>query len=290
MSTAAERPLAGRICVVAGASRGVGRGIALGLGAAGATVIVAARSTRFGRRTEGRQETVEDTAEAVQAAGGEGYPYVCDLGDARALHDFAAWTLRRFGPPDCVACAVWGGNEGYDGERYADGSRFGTPFFQRSLSSVETALRTGPLAALAVARAFVPMMLQVRRGLIVTIGFDGEGRYLGDVAYDLGKVAIRRASEIMAIELAPHGLACVHLTPGFVRTERVVDAGMGDAATQSPLYSGRAVAALLADPDVAALNGQSLFVADLARRYGFTDEDGTQPARFDPTADPGADR
>jgi NAD(P)-dependent dehydrogenase (short-subunit alcohol dehydrogenase family) len=289
VSASGERPLAGRVCVVAGASRGVGRGIALGLGEAGATVICAARSTRFGARTEGRPETIEDTAEAVEAAGGQGWPYVCDLGDARALHDFAAWTLRRFGPPDCVACAVWGGNEGYDGERYADGSRFGTPFFQRSLASVETALRTGPLAALAVARAFVPLMLQARRGLLVTLGFDGEGRYLGDVAYDLGKAAIRRASEIMAAELAPHGLACLHLTPGFVRTERVVEAGMGDAATQTPLYAGRAVAALLADPEVAAHNGRSLFVADLARHYGFTDADGTQPPRFDPSADhPGA--
>jgi NAD(P)-dependent dehydrogenase (short-subunit alcohol dehydrogenase family) len=291
VSAAAERRLAGRVCVVAGASRGVGRGIALGLGEAGATVICAARSTRFGPRTEGRQETVEDTAEAVEAVGGQGWPYVCDLTDTRALHDFAAWTLRRFGPPDCVVCAVWGGNEGYDGEHYADGSRFGTPFFQRSLAPVETALRTGPLATLAVARAFVPLMMQARHGLIVSVGFDGEGRYLGDIAYDLGKAAIHRASEIMAIEVAPHGLACLHLTPGFVRTERVIDAGMGEAATQSPLYAGRAVAALLADPDVATRNGQSLFVADLARHYGFTDADGTQPPRFDPAADPpGADR
>lgn len=288
MSEGSARPLAGRVCVVAGASRGVGRGIALGLGEAGATVICAARSTRFGRRTEGRQETVEDTAEAVQAAGGQGFPYVCDLTDARALHDFAAWTLRRHGPPDCVACAVWGGNEGYDGERYADGARFGTPFFQRSLGPVEAALRTGALAALATARAFVPLMLQAKRGLLVTVGFDGQGRYLGDVAYDLGKAALRRASEIIAIETGPHGLACVHLTPGFVRTERVIDAGMGAEATQSPLYTGRAVAALLADPGVAALNGQSQFVADLARSYGFTDEDGTQPTRFEPFPEPGA--
>ncbi len=103
---------------------------------------------------------------------------------------------------------------------------------------------------------------------------------MGDVFYDIGKAGILRAAGIAAAELAPHGVACVHLTPGFVRTERVLEAGHGEQATQSPLYTGRAVAALAGDPAPMAMTGQSLFVADLARRYGFTDIDGTQPERF----------
>jgi NAD(P)-dependent dehydrogenase (short-subunit alcohol dehydrogenase family) len=277
-----SRPLAGQVCVVAGSSRGVGRGIAMGLAEAGATVICSGRSTRFGYRTEGRPETVEDAAEAVKAAGGEGYPYICDHTDPKALYDFASWVLRRFGPPSLVACAVWGGNEGYDGENYADGSRFGTPFHDRSLQPFETAMLTGPYAVLATARAFAPIMIPAGRGMFVSVGFDAEGALLGDVFYDLGKSGILRASEIMAAELGKHGLACVHLTPGFVRTERVLEAGMGEQATQTPLYVGRAVVALATLPDTASLNGQSLFVADLARQHGFTDVDGTQPPRFVP--------
>jgi NAD(P)-dependent dehydrogenase (short-subunit alcohol dehydrogenase family) len=273
-------PLDGKVCVVAGASRGLGRGIALGLAEAGATVICSARSSRFGGRTEGRRETVEDTAEAVQAAGGQGHPYVCDHTDTRALHDFAAWVLRRHGPPDVVACAVWGGNEGFDGSTYADGSHFGTPFFQRSLAPFDVALRTGAYAYLATVRAFAPLMVPRGAGLAVAVGFDSEDAYMGDVFYDLGKAAILRASRIAAFELGPRGLSCVHLSPGFVRTERVVDAGHAEQAGQSPLYAGRAVAALAADPAVGARNGQSLFVADLAAQYGFTDTDGTRPGRF----------
>jgi NAD(P)-dependent dehydrogenase (short-subunit alcohol dehydrogenase family) len=278
---AAAPALAGRVCVVAGASRGLGRGVAQALGEAGATVICSARSSRFGQRTEGRRECVEETAEQVQEAGGQGVPYVCDHTDPRALHDFAAWTLRRHGPPHCVVLAVWGGNEGFDGERYADGARFGTPFYHRSLEPLETAFRTGAGAALATARAFAPLLLKARAGLIVTIGFDSAGVFIGDVVYDLGKAALLRASQIMAVELAPHAVTSLHLTPGFVRTERVLDAGRGAQAGETPLYTGRAVAALAGDAQVSALNGQSLYVADLALRYGFSDADGSRPARFD---------
>jgi NAD(P)-dependent dehydrogenase (short-subunit alcohol dehydrogenase family) len=258
----------------------VGRGIALGLAEAGATVICSGRSSRFGNRTQGRRETVEDTAEAVEEAGGRGFPYVCDHTDPRQLYDFAAWVLRRFGPPTLVACAVWGGNEGYDGKTYSDGSAFGTPFWERPLTAFDTAMRTGAYALLATGRAFAPLMLQAGEGLIVAVGFDSGAAYVGDVFYDLGKAAILRTARIMEAELGPRGVDVVHLTPGFVRTERVLEAGMGDEATETPRYAGRAVAALAADERRAWGPSVSLFVADLARRYGFTDVDGTQPGRF----------
>lgn len=274
------RPLEGKVCLVAGAARGVGRGVALAMGEAGATVIATGRSTRFGYRTEGRNETVEDTVEDINAAGGNAYPYICDHTDTRALQDLAAWLLRRHGAPDVVVSAVWGGNEGFDGRRYADGSAWGAPFWQRGLDGLEQALETGPYAYFATLRALVPLMTKRGSGLIVAIGFDGEGAYLGDAWYDLGKSAIRRATQIAARELEPHGITALHLTPGHVATERVVEAGHGDDATETPLYAGRAVAALAADETVSRYCGQSLFAADLAQDYGFTDADGEKPARF----------
>jgi hypothetical protein len=133
-------------------------------------------------------------------------------------------------------------------------------------------------------------MAHAGRGLVVAVGFDGEGTFLGDPWYDLGQTAILRAVRLIAHDIGPAGLTCVHLSPGFVRTERVVAAGMGEQATESPLYAGRAVAALAADPHVTALQGPSLYVADLARRYGFTDADGAQPERYVVQAEAGSGR
>jgi NAD(P)-dependent dehydrogenase (short-subunit alcohol dehydrogenase family) len=128
------KPLASKICLVAGASRGLGRGIAKALGEAGATVIVTGRSSEAGPRTDQRLETFEDTAREVEAAGGKGHPYRCDHINEREVDGLVSWSLRRFGRLDCVVDAVWGGNEGYDGERYPDGSQFGTAFWRRPVA------------------------------------------------------------------------------------------------------------------------------------------------------------
>lgn len=279
-------PLMDTVCVVAGASRGVGRGIAVGLGEAGGRVIVSGRSTRFGGRTDGRPETIEDTADLVEAAGGAGFPYVCDHTDRRALHDFAAHVLRRHGAPDVLVSAVWGGNEGFDGKRYPDGSGWGTPFWERGLDPVDHALKTGPLAALATVRAFAGPMIAKGGGLVVLVGFDSGGVYLGDLVYDLAKATMLRTMRIVAAEFGPKGVTVVHLSPGFVRTERVRDAGHDAMATETPVFSGRAVAALAQDPSARRHHGRSLHAADLAREYGFVDVNGNQPERFDPVAEP----
>ncbi|MDJ1157791.1 SDR family NAD(P)-dependent oxidoreductase [Chelatococcus sp. SYSU_G07232] len=273
-------PLAGRICVVAGASRGVGRGIARALGEAGATVVVTGRSSEVGPRTDGRAETVEDTARLLTEAGGQGYPYHCDHTVERDVDALATWVLRRFGRADLVVDAVWGGNEGYDGERYGDGSAYGTPFWRRPPGRLGHVFETGVYAQLLLAKAFAPAMVAARQGLIVTVTFDGAGAYLGDVFYDLAKAAMARLAFAMAEELRPHGVTCLALSPGFVRTERVIEAGHGEETTETPLYAGRAVAALAADADVRRFGGRVLQVADLADHYGFTDEDGGRPRRF----------
>ncbi|HEV7336864.1 MAG TPA: SDR family NAD(P)-dependent oxidoreductase [Bosea sp. (in: a-proteobacteria)] len=273
-------PLASKICLVAGASRGLGRGIARALGQAGATVICSGRSSEAGPRTDQRLETFEDTAREVEAAGGKGQPYRCDHTNEREVDQLVAWCLRRFGRLDCVVDAVWGGNEGYDGERYPDGSAFGTPFWRRPVARLGESFESGVYAQLLLARAVAPALAQMRQGLIVTVSFDTAGGYLGDVFYDLGKTAMNRLSFAMAQELKPFGVTALGLSPGHVLTERVRDAGLAEQATETPLYAGRAVVALAADPDVMRHAGQMLHVADLARLYGFTDADGRQPERF----------
>ncbi len=278
--TTAQPSLSGRICLVAGASRGLGRGIARALGEAGATVIVTGRSSEAGPRTDQRSETFEDTAREVEAAGGKGYPYRCDHTSERDVDGLVAWALRRFGRLDCVVDAVWGGNEGYDGERYPDGSGFGTPFWRRPAARLGESFESGVYAQLLLARAVAPAMVQARSGLIVTLSFEMAGDYLGDVFYDLAQAAMNRLSFAMAQELEPFGVTALGLSPGHVLTERVRDAGLGDQTTETPLYAGRAVVALAGDPDVARHTGQVLHVADLARAYGFTDRNGSQPARY----------
>ncbi|WP_232630926.1 SDR family NAD(P)-dependent oxidoreductase [Methylobacterium sp. Leaf118] len=272
-------PLAGKVCLVAGASRGVGRGLARGLGEAGATVIVTARSTETGRRTETRPETIEDTARAVDAAGGEGHHYLCDHTSERQVDELVHWALRRFGRIDLAAASVWGGNEGYDGERYPDGAAWGTPFWRRSAEPFASFMGTGPYPALLLARAVAPAMVSARGGLIAFVSFGTED-YLGDLYYDLAKATTNRLALACAAELQPHGVCALGLSPGFVATERVRDLGQEALATETPLYAGRALAALAADAAVLARAGQILHAGDLARRYGFTDADGRQPERF----------
>jgi NAD(P)-dependent dehydrogenase (short-subunit alcohol dehydrogenase family) len=272
------------VCLVAGASRGVGRGIAQALGEAGATVVVTGRSSEAGPRTDGRSETFEDTAREVNTFGGRGHPYRCDHTSEREVDQLVSWMLRRFGRIDLAVDAVWGGNEGYDGIRYGDGSSWGTPFWRRPVARLGASFEAGVYAQLLLARAVVPAMVSAKRGLIITVGLDTDNGYLGDVFYDLGKTAMNRLTLAMAAELRPFGVTALGLAPGHVRTERVMDAGLGDTASESPLYAGRAVAALAADADVRRHGGQVLHVADLADTYGFTDRDGTRPPRFRPDA------
>jgi NAD(P)-dependent dehydrogenase (short-subunit alcohol dehydrogenase family) len=123
-------------------------------------------------------------------------------------------------------------------------------------------------------------MVAAKSGLLIVVCYGTEEGYVGDIFYDLAQASLNRLALACAEELRPHGVAALALSPGFVRTERVRDAGLGGEATETPLYAGRAVAALAADPDVARYSGRSLYAADLAAEYGFTDEDGTKPARF----------
>ena len=265
--------LDGAVAVVTGASRGVGRGVALALGDAGATVYVTGRSTRGGPTTEGLPGTVDDTADEVTARGGTGIAVRCDHTDDAATEAlFARVAAEQGGRLDLLVNNAWSGYE------RSTEAKFDAPFWQQPrwrwdlfAGSLRGQFVAGQLAA--------PMLVERGAGLIVNVSFTDGEVLLGQAAYDVTKSGSDRLAQAMAAELRRHGVAAVALHPGFVRTERVEAAweklGAGPAqVVHSPEYVGRAVTGLLADPALLELSGQRLAVGDLAERYGFTDTDG----------------
>jgi NAD(P)-dependent dehydrogenase (short-subunit alcohol dehydrogenase family) len=263
--------LSDHVAVVTGASRGVGKGVAVVLGECGATVFVTGRTSRAagaGRRT------VEDTADEVTARGGSGVPVVTDHTDDAQVEALFDRVRAEAGRLDLLVANAWGGYENYDYRR------FGLPFWELPVERFDTMVRAGLRTHLTACRAAAPLMLEQGSGLIVlTGGWDDPGRYLGNVPYDLVKTATSRLVATMAHELRPHGVSVVGVYPGFTTTELVVDAFAAGGAeppahAHSPELVGRAVAALAADPDVASLSGSGAQAATYSARYGFTDVDG----------------
>ncbi len=270
--------LRGRVAVVTGASRGAGRGIASVLGQSGATVYVTGRSTRQGGTTEGMPGTIEDTAEAVSRLGGKGIPVRCDHTDPAAVKELFARVESDQKGLSLLVNNAWGGYEGYDFAHFRD------PFWKQPLRQWETMFTSGLRCQMLASRSAIPLMLGKSGGLIVNTIAWLEGKYLGNLYYDVAKAATIRFAHALAHELRPHGIAAVALAPGFMRTERVMAAHAAHpfdlSPTESPEYIGRAVAALLADSKVMEKSGSALLVGDLAREFGFTDIDGRQVPAF----------
>lgn len=295
-TTAQRRPLDGRVAVVTGASRGAGRGIAVELGAAGATVYVTARSTRTQpAQTYARilamsglsalPGTIEDTADEVERAGGHGIAVRCDHTQEDEVAALFARVRRDAGRLDLLVNNAWGGHEAFDGV-------FEAPFWERPIEEFDAMFARGVRNHVLASRHAAPLMIAGRRGLIATTTFRDRDRYLrGNLHYDLAKASMTRLAFAMAEELRPHGVASVDVSPGWMRTEFVLAGHRTDethwrdvpalARTESPRYLGRAIAALAADPDVLVRSGRSLRVADLAREYGFTDVDGRHVPAFE---------
>ena len=271
-------PLTGTVAVVTGASRGAGRAIALVLGEAGATVYVTGRSTRGTSTTEHLPGTVDDTAEGVTARGGVGIPVRVDHTDDAEVEALFARVRAEQGHLDLLVNNAWGGYERYDGRT------FDAPFWEQPPSHWDGMFTAGVRTHFVASRFAAPLMIERGAGLIVGTVAWAFGEYLGNLYYDVAKAAIVRMAYGMAQELRPHGVAAVALSPGFMRTERVLAAHNAEpfdlGVTESPEYLGRAVAALAADPAVLAKSGRQLAVGDLAREYGFTDVDGRQPEPF----------
>ncbi len=269
--------LSGRVAVVTGASRGVGKGIAIVLGECGATAFVTGRSSRA---AGAEARTIEETAEEVTARGGSGVPVVTDHTDDSQVDALFERVRGEAGRLDLLVANAWGGYENYDYRL------FGLPFWEQPIERFDAMVAAGLRSHLTAARAAAPLLLVQGRGLIVlTGGWDDPDRYLGNVPYDLVKTATSRLVATMAHELRPHGVAVVGVYPGFTRTEAVVDAFAAGGAepppnAHSPEFVGRAVAALAAEPDVLSLSGSGAQVATYAERYGFTDVDGRTFERF----------
>ncbi|MEV8098956.1 SDR family oxidoreductase [Kitasatospora sp. NPDC085879] len=281
--TTDPRPLAGKVALVAGGTRGGGRGIAVELGAAGATVYVTGRSSSAGRSDLDRPETIEGTAERVTAAGGLGIPVRTDHSrpeEVRALVERIA--AEQDGRLDVLVNSVWGGDPLTD---------WAHPLWEQDLDAGLRLLRRAVESHIVTSRFALPLMVARGSGLVVEVTDGNTARYRGSFFYDMAKSAVVRLAVAQAAELKPHGVAAVAITPGFLRSEAmlehfgVTEANWIDGAakdpnfahSETPAYLGRAVAALAADPGVMAKTGRALATWGLYREYGFTDVDGTQP-------------
>jgi NAD(P)-dependent dehydrogenase (short-subunit alcohol dehydrogenase family) len=295
VSAAPWRPdpeaLRGRVAIVAGATRGAGRGIAAALGEAGATVVCTGRSsrTRALRSDYARPETIEETAELVTSLGGRDIPEVVDHLDPAQVKNLADRIRAAHGHIDVLVNDMWGA------ERLKGGPpEWNKPVWQVDLDKGLRILRLAIDTHLITSHHLLPLLIDRPGGLVVEVT-DGtadynRSRYRISVYYDLAKVAVNRLAFSQGHELAAHGGTAVAITPGWLRSEmmleayRVTEANWrtaasppGFAVSESPRYVGRAVAALAADPARTRWNQRSVTSADLAAEYGFTDVDGSRP-------------
>jgi NAD(P)-dependent dehydrogenase (short-subunit alcohol dehydrogenase family) len=278
--------LAGKIALVAGATRGAGRGTAVELGAAGATVYVTGRSTRGHRSEMDRPETIEETAEMVTAAGGEGIPVRVDHLQPEQVRALVERIDRERGRLDVLVNAIWGGELLFSWK---------DRLWEHSLETGLRILRLAIDTHIITSHYALPLLIRNPGGLVVEFT-DGTADYNAanyriSFFYDLAKTSVTRMAFAQATELAAHGATAVSLTPGWMRSEimlghyGVTEANWRDALavsphfaiSETPAFVGRAVVALAADPEASRWNGQSLSSGQLAQVYGFTDVDGSRP-------------
>lgn len=266
--------LNGTVALVTGASRGVGRGVALGLGEAGATVYVTGRTTVEGETPTSLPGTIQQTADAVTQLGGQGIAVRCDHRNDEEVEAIFAQIQERHGRLDLLVNNVWGGYEHFfDGSAFWNEKGFWTVPLTRWDAMFRAGVRAHYVASVYAAR----LMVERKAGLIVTISFSAAQKDDAGPIYGPAKAADDRMAACMAHELREHNVAAVSLYPGLVRTEGVMRAAEHFDLTnsESPQFIGRAVAALAADPDVMQKSGRVLVAAELAREYGFVDLDGT---------------
>jgi NAD(P)-dependent dehydrogenase (short-subunit alcohol dehydrogenase family) len=281
------KPLAGKVALVAGATRGAGRGTAVALGEAGATVYCTGRTTRERRSEYDRPETIEETAELVTAAGGVGIAVAVDHLEGGQVEALVERIDADSGRLDVLVNDIWGGELLFEWNK---------PVWEHDLDRGLRILRLAIDTHLITSHFALPLLIREPGGLVVemtdgTRDYNAEN-YRINVFYDLAKTSVIRLAFAQSKELAPHGCTAVALTPGWLRSEmmldkfRVTERNWRDAAafqphfaaiSESPRFVGRAVAALAADPQLQHRNGGSFSSGGLAREYGFTDLDGSRP-------------
>ncbi len=283
------KSLHGKTALVAGGTRGAGRGIAMELGAAGATVYVTGRTTRTQRSEYNRPETIEETAELVNQAGGRGIPLQVDHLDPVQVRNLADRIEQEQGRLDILVNDIWGSEKLME---------WNVPVWEHSLEKGLRMLRLAIDTHIITSHFLLPLLIRTRHGLVVEMT-DGtaeynKNNYRVSLFYDQAKTSVIRMAWALSEEIRPHECTAVALTPGWMRSELMLDhfgvkeENWKDGAVQephfiiseSPRYVGRAVAALAGDPKVGRWSGQSLSSGQLARIYGFTDIDHSQPDCF----------
>jgi NAD(P)-dependent dehydrogenase (short-subunit alcohol dehydrogenase family) len=278
--------LANKVALVAGATRGAGRGTAVALGEAGATVYCTGRTTRAQRSEYDRPETIEETAEQVTVAGGTGIAVRVDHLEPEQVAGLVARIDAEQGRLDVLVNDIWGAERLFEWD---------TPLWEHDLDAGLRLLRLAVDTHLVTSHHALPLLIRQPGGLVVEMT-DGTAEYNAErlrvnAFYDLAKAAVLRLAFSQSRELAPHGATAVALTPGWLRSEMMLDAfGVTEetwrdalqrvphfAISESPRFVGRAVAALAADPGRDRHNGRSLSSGGLAQTYGFTDVDGSRP-------------
>ncbi|MCY4635898.1 MAG: SDR family oxidoreductase [Acidobacteria bacterium] len=277
-----DQPLHGRVAVVAGATRGAGRGIARMLGAAGATVYCTGRSVRGRPATEGRPETIEETAQMVAAEGGRGIAVRTDHTIESEVARLFARVSDEQGRLDILVNDIWGGDAL---------TEWGSPFWTLSISQGQELFERAVHSHIITSRHGAPLMIERNAGLIVEVTDGDTFGYRGNLLYDLAKNAVIRLAYGMAGDLHAHRVTALAITPGFLRSEAVLDSfGVSEAnwrdaidkdpyfaESETPCFVGRAIAALAADPHVARKSGGLFSSWGLAKEYDFTDLDGRRP-------------
>ncbi|SFE26752.1 NAD(P)-dependent dehydrogenase, short-chain alcohol dehydrogenase family [Paenibacillus algorifonticola] len=277
------KPLAGKVAVVAGATRGAGRGIAVSLGRAGATVYCTGRSVRGSLSNMNRQETIDETAEMVTAAGGIGIAVRVDhTVEAEVQALFERVKAEQNGQLDLLVNDVWGGDPL---------TEWGKPFWEHSLEDGLLMQQRAVFSHMITSYYGAPLMTARKQGLIIEITDGVDNQYRGNLYYSLAKTSVIHLAKAMAEDLRPFGVTAFALTPGFLRSEAMLEhfgvtkENWRDAAAQephflmseTPAYIGRAVAALASDPEVHLKTGQALSTWGLSEEYVFDDEDGSRP-------------
>lgn len=302
--------LRGRVAVVAGATRGAGRGIAAALGEAGATVVCTGRTTRFARSEYDRPETIEETAELVTSLGGRGIAVPVDHLDHAQVQALAARIRGEFGHVDILVNDIWGAEllKGMPPD-------WNKPIWEHDIEKGLRILRLAIDTHLITSHYLLPLVVSRPGGLLVEVT-DGTNEYNGahyriSVFYDLAKVAVNRLAYSQGHELASYAATAVAVTPGWMRSEIMLEAfGVAEAdwrsslearegkpsappdfaLSESPRYVGRGIAALAADAGRARWNQRSVTVGQLAAEYGVTDIDGSRPDVWRYMADVEANR
>jgi len=280
------KPLEGKVALVAGGTRGAGRGIAMELGAAGATVYITGRTTRNEISEYGRPETIEDTADLVNDLGGIGIPIQVDHLVPEQVKSLIKKIEKEQGRLDILVNDIWGGEYLIE---------WNTPVWKHSLEKGLRMLRLAIDTHLTTNHYALPLLIKNEGGLVVEVT-DGTEEYNNNnyrlsLFYDLAKSSVNRMAKALAYELSSYGCTAVSVTPGWMRSEimlehfEITEENWMDATkaephfiiSETPRYIGRAVAAIAKDPDKYSLNGHSLSSGQLAKMYNFFDVDGSQP-------------